>query len=303
MCKIGEDGFETIVSKSSDILLSFHDVQHTYAFLDELTRETDEYRDRFTINFVTLTQVPARENNQSFNLPPSASHRQQYALKMLFSLGYLFQDKYGKQLHDRFVAFDKELFNEMCYYLKGKLEENHCYKVPRVFEDFAGYIKEKRKEEKQSGAKKLSYCIGCVSVTPLRVLYQRMESTIGNRALRMPQFGGEDNFLLIRIREEDNEKLKDFDQSIKRRLKSKMLHGVKVLGKTYRLFGTSSSQLREMSFWFIDIGHKPIEQAWKEWGDFSGITNVANYVARIGLYFTTSYTTGVKRFVAFFIKE
>jgi hypothetical protein len=212
---------------------------------------------------------------------------------MLFSLGYLFQDKYGKQLHDQFVAFDKELFNEMCYYLKEKLEDNHCYNIKRVFEDFTSYIKEKRKEEKQSGAKKLPYCIGCISVTPLRVLYQRMESTIGNRALRMPQFGGEDMFLLIHIREEDNQKLKDFDPSIKRRLKSKMLHGIKALGKTYRLFGTSTSQLKEMSFWFVALQDISIEEAWRFLGDFSGIKNVANYVARIGLYFSTSQETQV----------
>ena len=120
VCKLGDEEFETIVSKSSDILLSFHDIDHTWAFLSELMRETNEYRNKFTINFVTLQQVQANNNNQQpFYLPSSASHKQHYALKMLYSMGYIFQDKYSKQTHDQFVTFDKGLFNDMCYYLKG----------------------------------------------------------------------------------------------------------------------------------------------------------------------------------------
>ncbi|CAF1143464.1 unnamed protein product [Didymodactylos carnosus] len=100
-------------------------------------------------------------------------------------------------------------------------------------------------------------------------------------------------FLLVHIREEDNQPLKDFDPAIKRRLKHKMLHGIKAMGRTYRLFGTSSSQLKEMSFWFAAIENRSIEQAWQDLGDFSEIKNVANYVARIGLYFSTSRETEI----------
>ncbi|CAF1643998.1 unnamed protein product [Rotaria sp. Silwood1] len=295
VCRIGEDGFETIVSRSSDILLSFNEIEHTYAFLSELIQETVNCPHRFTIYFVSLRQVSlnANNNSQPFNLPSSASNKQHYALKMLYSMGYLFQDKYSKQIHDQFIAFDKELFNNMCYYLKEKLEENHCYMLKRIFDEYDTYLKEKRKEDQEYPVQKLSYCIGCISLTPLRLIYQKMESSIGNRALRMKQFGGEDMFLLVHIREEDNQALKDFDISIKRRLKSKMMHGIKAMGRTYRLFGTSTSQLKEMSFWFAAIEDRPIEKAWEELGDFSLINNVAKYVARIGLYFSTSHATGV----------
>jgi hypothetical protein len=70
-------------------------------------------------------------------------------------MGYIFQDKYSKQTHDQFVTFDKELFNNMCYYLKEKLEENHCYKVKRIFDDFNAYMKEKRREKQKPPAEKL----------------------------------------------------------------------------------------------------------------------------------------------------
>ncbi|CAF1024519.1 unnamed protein product [Adineta steineri] len=295
VCNMNDGGFEKIVSKSSDILLTFHDPSHTYAFLEELTKETDEYHDKFTINFVTLEKEFIKENKQLFVLPPSASHKQQYALKMLYSLGYLFQDKYGGQRHSEFIDYIKnDSFNDMCYYLKEKLEENHCYKVKRIFIDFEAYMKEKRKEEKPLNVKKPTYCFGCISITPLRILYQKMETSIGNRALRMPQLSGEDNFLLIHIREEDNKILKDFDESVTCRLKSKMLNGIKAMNKTYRLFGTSTSQLKEMSFWFLaNSENKSIEELWRVLGDFSSIKNVANYVARIGLYFSTSNETDI----------
>ncbi|CAF3947011.1 unnamed protein product [Rotaria sordida] len=295
VCRIDEEELETIVSRSSDLLLSFNEIDHTYAFLSELTKETDNYRNKFKIYFVSLKQVQCDNNNnkQPFNLPRSASHKQHYALKMLYSMGYVFQDKYSKQMHDQFVAFDKELFNNMCYYLKEKLEENHCYMLNRIFDEYNTYLEKKRKKEQEYSVQKLPYSIGCISLTPLRIIYHRMESPIGNRALRMRQFGGEDMFLLVHIREEDNQALKDFDSSIKCRLKSKMIQGIKAMGRIYRLFGTSTSQLKEMSFWFAAIEDKPIEKAWEELGNFSSIKNVANYVARIGLYFSTSHATGI----------
>ena len=299
VCKTGDNEFETIVSNSSDILLSFDNVDHTYAFLNELTHETDEYRNKFIINFVTLTQACVKSNNQPFNLPPLASNKQRYSLSMLYSMGYVFQDKYSKSTHEQFATFSKELFHSMCCYLKEKLEENHCYRVKHIFDDFTTYVKEKDKKEQESSSDKLPYCVGCVSLTPLRLLYQRMQPSIGNRALRMEKFGGEDMFLLVHIREENNEVLKDFDLSIKRRLKSKMLHGIKAMGRIYRLFGTSSSQLKEMSFWFLAINNKSIEEAWNDLGDFSDIKNVANYIARIGLYFSTSHATQVNGLIFF----
>jgi len=256
-------------------------------------RETAQYHNKFTINFVTLKQVSIEHDNQSFFMPSSASHKQHYALKMLYSMGYIFQDKYSKQTHDQFVAFDKKLFNKMCYYLKEKLEENHCYKLKRIFNDFDIYMKEKRKEEQESSEEKFSYCIGCVSITPLRLIYQKMESSVGNRALRMKQFGGEDMFLLVHIREEDNKTLKDFDSSIKRRLKSKMLHGIKAMNRTYRLFGTSTSQLKEMSFWFVALQDISIEEAWRFLGDFQYKKCCKLCSSNWSLFFNISRNTGL----------
>ncbi|UJR11489.1 hypothetical protein I4U23_015669 [Adineta vaga] len=48
-----------------------------------------------------------------------------------------------------------------------------------------------------------------------------------------------------------------------------------------------------MSFWFLANGNRSIEDAWKELGDFSDIKNVATYIARIGLYFSTSKDTKI----------
>lgn len=60
-----------------------------------------------------------------------------------------------------------------------------------------------------------------------------------------------------------------------------MLHEIKTFRKTYRLFRTSTSQLKEMSFWFLHFQDRQIEEAWTILGDFQSIKNVPNYVTRI----------------------
>ncbi|CAF1208987.1 unnamed protein product, partial [Didymodactylos carnosus] len=49
-----------------------------------------------------------------------------------------------------------------------------------------------------------------------------------------------------------HDRLTTFDE----KLFTKMLHGIKAMGRTYRLFGASSSQLRDMSFWFISFQYE-----------------------------------------------
>jgi hypothetical protein len=303
VCETNEDESETTaISRSSDICLSFDDIDHTWAFLQGLIHSSNEYYTKFKVYFVTLQQVTVENNEQPFDLPLSASSKKYYALKMLYSMGYVFQDKYLNQVHDQLITFGEELFINRCYYLKDKLEENHCYNLQRIFEDFDADMKEKDQEE-QSSAKKDRYSSGSISLTPLRILYQKRVPSSGNRLLRMQEFNGEDMFLLVHVREEDNVALKDFDSSIKCRLKSKMLNGIDIMGRTYRLFGASSSQLRDMSFWFIANNNRSIEEAWKLLGDFSAIKNVANCIARIGLYLTTSRETEVNKFVLSILVE
>jgi hypothetical protein len=283
---------ETTASKSSDILLYFREPQHTWAFLDELKHNTDKSDTKFEMNFVTLRENHVEKNEQPFDMPNTTSKKQRYVLEMLYSMGYVFQDKYSKQLHDHFCGLDNEQFIQMCYYLKEKLEEDHCYNLEGVFDKFIADTKGKCKEE-QCLSNGLSFLTGCITITPLRLLYQKEESHEGNRALRAREFGEEDTFLLVRIREEDGQALHCCDSSIQVRLRSKILHGIRVMGRTYRFFGASNSQLREMSLWFIANENRSVEEAWKVFGDFSAINNVATFIARIGLYFTTSRETQV----------
>jgi hypothetical protein len=292
VCETGESEFETMLSKTSDILLSFDDIQHTWAFLKELTYSDNHYPAQFKPTFVTLQEEHTENDKPPFYLPPLTSKTQLYALKVLNSMGYVFQDKYSKEIHNRFATMDQDAFQHMCYFLKNKLEEDHCYNLQCIFDVFSGDTTEKCQKGRTP-----PFSIGSISLTPLRLLFQKRESSIGNRALRMKEFADEDMFLLVHVREEDNQALKTFDSSIKRRLKSKMLHGIKVMGRTYCLVGASSSQLREMSFWFMASDKGSIENAWEIFGDFSGIKNVATFVARIGLYFTTSRETQVNRFL------
>ena len=246
VCDIDNDELASAVSRSSDILLTFYEPQHTWMFLEQLTNSRKPSFPKLKIQFVTLLQDPVENRKEAFALSPSVSYKQQYALQMLYSMGYIFQDKYSREIHNRLVQFDEEIFLEICYKLKEKLEENHCYNLKDIFDLFNVDVKEKCEEEKSLG-----HWIGSISITPLRLLYRKLESSIENRVLRMTEFQNEGMFLLVHIREEDEDELKDFDASIRRQLYRKMFDGIRIMGRTYRLFGASNSQLRKMSFWFF----------------------------------------------------
>lgn len=215
------------MSKSSDMLLTFYEPQHTWMFLEQLTNNRKNSFCKFKIQFVTLQQEPVENRQEIFRLPPSSSYKQQYALQMLYSMGYIFEDKYSRDIHNRLVRFDEEIFLEICWKIKEKLEENHCYDLKGIFDLFNINTREKSKEEKS-----LTYCIGSISLTPLRLLYRRMESSIENRVLRMAEFQTAGMFLLVHVREEDEDELKDFDPSIRRHLYLKMFYGITIMGRT-----------------------------------------------------------------------
>ena len=171
------------------------------------------------------------ETEYFFPLPTSASFKRRYGMNMLYSLGYLFQDRYNQEMHHKFMELDDESFYRICLDLKKQLEENHCYSIQQIFHDFDNDIKNERRTEEQ-------YSIGHISITPLRIVYHERRLTIGNRALRMAKFGGEENFLYVHIREEDGQLLDEFDASMKNRLKWIMLDGIHAMGKRYRFFGS-----------------------------------------------------------------
>ncbi|CAF1518083.1 unnamed protein product, partial [Rotaria sordida] len=126
------------------------------------------------------------------------------------------------------------------------------------------------------------------TLTPLKIIFQPFEVTTGSRALRNPQLDGVERFLLVHFRDEDNRQLRVSNANIKERLRNSMQNGIELFSKKFKYMGASTSQLKEKAFWFIDLPSplKNIQEAHKILGDFSGIKNIATYIARVGQYFS-----------------
>ncbi len=107
--------------------------------------------------------------------------------------------------------------------------------------------------------------------------------------------GGVERFLLVHFREEDNDQLRATNKSIKQRLRNSMLNGIELFKKTFIYMGASTGQMKEMAFWFIDLPPKlkTITDAHKVLGNFDNIKNIATYIARVGQYFSTTWSVGV----------
>ncbi|CAF1034878.1 unnamed protein product [Rotaria sordida] len=70
---------------------------------------------------------------------------------------------------------------------------------------------------------------------------------------------------------------------------------MEICNHRYYFFGVSNSQLREHSYWFIRaISLEEAHQKRQNLGDFSEITNIGKYVARLGLWFSKSDPSGIK---------
>ena len=108
--------------------------------------------------------------------------------------------------------------------------------------------------------------------TPSREVYFPHEVMEKNRVLR--DFHQLD-FLCLQIRDEDFSRLAGFAGSIDeilKRLKQLLINGVEVGGKRYQFLGSSNSQLRSHSCWFVSPTSEHNADTIRQWmGDFSKI--------------------------------
>ncbi|CAF1326467.1 unnamed protein product, partial [Didymodactylos carnosus] len=246
------------IANSSDVLLTFTNTHHAWTFLHGLTSHKDE--GKFQINWVLLEQQTLDEN-RSINVPLMDSFKNQYALQMLLSM---------------------------------ELDQNHCYDLTGVYDDYQQSVEQQSQKRNKRSNQQEYYHVPFATLTPLKIIFHPLESTIGHRALRQQQFNGEQNLLLVHIRDDDSSILQDFSDALKDRIKDKMLNGIKCQDKTYRFIGSSTSQLKDLSYWFLSLENKSIDQARQLLGNFSAINNVANYIARVGQYFSTTRQTQIR---------
>jgi hypothetical protein len=226
-----------------------------------------------------------------------------YAMKMLDSLGYVFTDKYSnnnneiQSIFNSFYQKSPEKFYNLCYILWNHLRKDHCYSIQNVFDD-PNIINNTLSKNK--------YHTPHAIITPLRVLFQPMHSTSGHRAMR--QYNNKESYrwMLVYIRDEDeSSKIMNLNQSIELRDRYKHIlqNGIRSVFENlmYYYFGSSGSQMKKQEFWFMtfvntnstDVAASKVNTARLDLGNLKKIQNIATYIARVGLYLTTSKPTDV----------
>jgi hypothetical protein len=168
------------ISQCSDLWLQFERRTDAWDFLQQLPISNDS--NQFILNYADFQFVPSSDLKNSClswdyrNFP---SELGLYGMNMLWSLGYTFIDKYlaNNDIQSKFVLYHQkspEKFYELCCTLWNRLQENHCYYIPNVFND---------QNKINCALPKDTYRVPHAIVTPLRVLFQPMHLTKGHRAM------------------------------------------------------------------------------------------------------------------------
>ncbi len=304
--RVGNDdipgSFTDILSKSSDLLLQFDPPVNAWPFLLSLptighTDNNKRQDGNFQINFASFTS----ENWPITN--PIAQHsfhsfKSRYSIEMLQSLGYVFTDKYMKSstIQNTFRQIENVSTNEFhnfCSSIYKALKDDHCLSLDDLIKHYTPKIsKTDSTVIDMASVDDRFVFVRHITLTPMCVILKPLSRERGNRALRLR---GVENYIRVHIREENHEILEKLDDDIRSRFKRKMLtDGIMCMNRIYYCIGSSTSQMKNFSYWFTTLNDgETIDQVRAQFGDFTVIKNVATYVARIGLYFSTSTATGV----------
>ena len=290
-----------IISQCSDLYLQFDQRSDAKDFLGELSNTNGTTR--FIYNYADFQfDLPSNDGSMSKTLDCSefSSKWGSYSMEMLTSLGFVFTDKYlsDEQIQSTFISHHRqspERFYDICCALWFRLREDHCYPIGKIFND-----------PKIINLRKNSYQVPHALVTPLRILFQPMHSTSGHRAMRKYDNPGSYRWMLVYFRDEDQSSgITNISENVelRSRYKSILQNGLPFRDQNlinYYYFGSSGSQLKKQEFWFLTSVNKNLTdvgmfvgKARSELGDLKKIQNVATYIARVGLYLTTSKPTDV----------
>jgi hypothetical protein len=294
-----------VISQCSDLWLQFERRTDAWDFLQQLP--ISNYSNQFILNYADFQFFsPSNLKNSclSWDYRNFPSELGSYGMKMLWSLGYTFIDKYlaNNDMQSQFILYHQkspEKFYELCCTLWNRLQENHCYSIPNVFND---------QNKFNCALPKDTYRVPHAIITPLRVLFQPMHLTKGHRAMRQYDEKKSYKWMLVYIRDEDRlSKITNLNESneLRNRYKNILQNGLDLLSLInkqliYCYFGSSGSQMKKQEFWFMaPVGFNSVDAVSKvnetriALGNLKKIQNVATYIARVGLYLTTSKPTDV----------
>ncbi len=134
----------------------------------------------------------------------------------------------------------------------------------------------------------------CV-ITPSRILYKLPQPIVSNRVLRHFNV---DNFLCVRIRDENLEKLNKSSffgkmEELYDNIRNNLLDGLVICGRRFMFLAMSASQLREHGCWMYASTELNIDSnSIRSWmGDFRSIKCIGKYAARLGQSLSSSIET------------
>ncbi|CAF1611862.1 unnamed protein product, partial [Adineta ricciae] len=280
----------TEVPKCSDLLVRFFPASTAWVFLRDLPiagysrRSTDSV---LHINFALFDWRVASNDHSLMGRPSCSSPLDSYAMEMLWSLDYLFQDKYNEDSQFLHAVRQKNTYNLCCVIWK-RLKEDHCYRLRDALVNQT--LRESLVDsEDSSQSVNVAYAI----VTPSRIEYQPLQTNVRHRAL---QIYPAKNWLLVHMRDDNGlDKIHELNLQTRVRFRNLMIKGIQRDNGYYRYFGSSNSQMKEQAGWFLLLPpNENMDQAREKIGKVSKIRSVSTYIARVGLYLTTSRSAGIK---------
>ncbi|CAM4813503.1 unnamed protein product [Rotaria magnacalcarata] len=221
----------------------------------------------------------------------------QYAIELLHSLNSTFDSQCSTNENLRNIMLDLAKRDDNCFYETAlrayrQLQNDKSHDLTTIFnnKEFNDTYNFCKKERENSNTTK-SYKVANVHVTPTSTCIMPLEATGGHRALRHKDFNGVNDFCLVYLKPDSGAKyIKKCD-----RYQRVFQSGIEICNNCYHAFGASNSQLRESSYWFIRAkSREEAHEKRQKFGDFSRINNVGKYVARLGLWFSTTHSTGIE---------
>lgn len=220
-----------------------------------------------------------------------------YGLSMLRSLGYVFDDKYltNDYLQSSMVILaetDAEQFYQLTVKAYYELKRHHWLDLTTIFN-------EEQLNKIQIKPNEYGYDVGVICVTPTWFyLEPKKKEEKGHRAMRFEAFRGENNFCLVKLISDPSDKFLTNDSNALSYFSKIFTEGFEIGRDRFHLFGSSNSQIKAHSYWFIkaqtldEINEKRLQL-----GRFDRIDNLGTYVARLGLWFSSSLPTGVSKHI------
>jgi hypothetical protein len=276
--------------RCSDLFVRFYPASTAWSFLRDLpiagySRRASD--DLFHINFAMFTYQKDSSNLLPMGMPTYGSLYDSYGMEMLWSLGYVFQDKY-KADSQSMLPTKQTSFYDLCCTIWRNLKLNHCYRIRNALIDQIPKQHHETSDE-SSQSKEVAFAI----ITPHRIEYQPMQMTLCHRGFTL--YPPSDNWLLVHIRDNNGiDKIHDLDLQTGVRFRNLMIKGILRGNRSFKYFGSSGSQLNDQAGWFLSLPPRTtMDTARNQIGDLSKIYNVSTYIARVGLYLTTSKSTEV----------